>query len=865
MFRRPFRPLRWLALLLPCAAGLALAAPAPVRAQEEGMFDRLFGSDPAAERAGEAADGLALPALFADGRLIADTIALHDLGMRGGACAAIVPLIEALELAHEAVPEGIALTLPEPRRTVTIPTAALLPSPSGDCLPLAEVPDYLPLSLTHDRVSQRLVLTPNAALPVLMRLARADRQARLRPEDARPAFPLLARPHRIAALWSADLGAGLAITPQGHQLSANLLASGGLLGMAGRLGVALTGEGRLTPGFTLSEARDTPDLLGPLKARSLALGDIAAPAQPLIADSLSGRGLVISSRAPWRADLVDTITLTGPLPSGWEAELWHEERLVAVTREADAAGQWVFGDVPLRLGENRWVVRLYGPNGETGEQVFSRLVGTEMNAENEVGWSFGIVDGGRPLIGTVLASEPAGPAAFASFDWGFAGHATARLDLRAGTQGQPAAALGLNGALGATLWAVTGARDRAGGIGGAVRVARRIGAQDVTFDLARHGRDDGPGLPPLVREFATVVSVAGQGRIGHGPLSLPWQARYQTGALRRGGLRELAAARVTLPMADWQAGLALGAVREGEAAWVGTAAFSLTARRGDWRLRSTVAASDSAAGWRIDSASLSAARRLGAGGNLAVDLDWQADGSRIGGGVTFAHQLGPLGISASAGRESAGWRAGVGLTVGLYRGAGRWRAAPAGIARSGAILAEMFIDEDGDGARGAGEDAVAGGRFIVGAALRREATGADGRVLIGGIAPGPATMIEPQMSSLSDFTLRPARPGDSLTLRPGEVRHLAVPLRPTASIEVQVLLVAGDQRTPRAGVPVILHDAAGREAARSLSDFDGFVLFEGLPFGTYHAAAAGQRSGEVAVFRAAPDAATRVLIAGARD
>lgn len=474
MSRRTLRPLRWLAALL-CAAGLAVAAPAPVRAQEDGLFDRLFGSDPAAERPGQAADGLALPALFADGRLIADTIPLHDLGPGADACVAIVPLLDALEIAHAAAPDGLTLTLPEPRRTVSIPAAALLPSPSGDCLPLGDMADFLPLSLAHDKVGQRLVLTATAALPVLMRLAREARQARLRPETARPVYPLLARPRRVAELWSADLGAGLGITPQGSQLSASLLASGGLLGMAGRLGLALTGEGRITPGFSLSEARDTPDLLGPLKARSLALGDIAAPAQPLIADSLSGRGLVISSRAPWRADLVDTITLSGPLPAGWEAELWHEERLVAVTREADAAGQWVFGDVPLRIGENRYVVRLYGPNGETDEQVFARLVGTEMNAENEIGYSFGIVDGGKPLIGASLGSEPAGPAAFASIDWGFAPDMTARLDLRSGTQGQTALALGVNGALGGGLWAVTGARDRAGGLGGAIRVARRIG------------------------------------------------------------------------------------------------------------------------------------------------------------------------------------------------------------------------------------------------------------------------------------------------------------------------------------------------------------------------------------------------------
>lgn len=390
MPRQPFRPLRWLAPLL-CAAGLVGAIAAPVRAQDAGtdggLFDRLFGSDPAAERAGQAADGLALPTLFAEGRLIADTIALHDLGPGAGACMAIVPLLDALELAYTQTEPGadIALTLPAPRRTVAIPDAALLPSPSGECLPLADVPAYFPASLTHDKVSQRLVLTASAALPVLMCLAREERQARLRPETARTSYALLPRPQRAVELWSADLGAGVAVGPQGRQLSANLLASGGLFGLAGRIGVALTAEGRITPGFTLSEARDTPDLLGPLAARSMALGDIAAPAQPLIADALSGRGLVVSSRAPWRADLINTITLSGPLPQGWEAELWHEERLVAVTDQPDAAGQWLFGDIPVRIGENRWVVHLYGPNGEVEEQVFTRLVGTEMNGENEIG------------------------------------------------------------------------------------------------------------------------------------------------------------------------------------------------------------------------------------------------------------------------------------------------------------------------------------------------------------------------------------------------------------------------------------------------------------------------------------------------
>lgn len=861
----PSRATRWLALL--CAAwGLGCA---PASAQDDALFSRLFGADPAAERAGAAADGLALPALFAGGKLIADTLPLHDLGADGGACVTILPLLEALELAHrqEAGSGGaIAVTLPEPRRTTAIPAAALLPSPSGDCLPLPELPRHLPLTLRHDAVGQRLLLDASAPLPVLMRLARAERQSRIRPQTARPAYPLLERPSGLARLWSVDLGAGVVHQPQGRQVSASVIASGEVLGLAGRASVVRTGEGRILPGFTLSEARETPDLLGPLAARSVALGDIAAPGQPLIADALAGRGLVVSSRAPWRADLVDEITLSGALPAGWEAELWHEERLVAVTREADAAGQWQFGGLPVRIGENRWVVRLYGPNGEVSEQAFHRLVGTEMNAENEIAYSFGLLDGGRPLLGGTLASVPSGPAAFATVDWGVSESMTARLDLRGGFDGEPAVALGLNGAHGGGLWSLTAARDRLGTVGGALRLARRIGAQDVVVDLARHGADDGPGLPPLVREFARVVTVSGQGRIGLGRRSLPWQARVQSGELRRGDARHVAAARVVVPMADWQATLALGAVRDGSAPWQQTAALGLTARRGGWRLRSALSASN-AAGWQFDTASLSAARNLGKGA-LAFDLAWQAESGRLDGGVTFSQQLGPFALSASVGREGAGWRGGLGVTVGLWRGAGGgsgqgqgWHADAAGMTRSGAILARLFVDEDGDGLQGGDEPAVEDARLIVGAALRRETSNAKGELLIRGLPAGPSVDVETQLSSLDDFTLRPARAGERVSLRPGEVRIVPVALRPTGSLEVQVVLAAGDQRLPRGGVPVVLRDQEGREIAGAVTDFEGYALFDGLALGRWQVEAAGHLSPLVEVSRADPDQHARILIA----
>lgn len=861
MFRHWSQRLRWLALLL-CVAGLANAAHAQ-EAQGPGLFDRLFGSEAAADKSGKASDGLSLPSFFADGKLVADALPLHDLGPDEGACVAIVPLLDALEVRYErsAATGDLAVTLPDPRRTVTLPADVLLPSPSGDCIPLSDIPRYFPFSLKHDSVSQRLLLKGREPLPVLMRLVREERQARIRTEAVRPAFPLLAPPAPPPVgvrLWSADLSSNLAWLPQGLQTSGNLLVSGELIGLAGRLSLSMTPKGQILPGFTISEARDMPDLLGPLGARSVVAGDVVAPSQPLINGAMTGRGLVVSSRAPWRADLVDEITLSGPLPSGWEAELWHEERLIAVARTPDAAGNWQFGGLPVRLGENRWTVRLYGPHGEVNEQVFNRLVGAAMNAENEVDYTFGVVDSGRPLLGQAIGGAPTGGAAFVTVGWGVTSNVTARLDAKAGANDPLAIAVGLNGTLGGGLWSATAVQFAPGSYGGAIRFAREFGAQDIVLDIARHGGDVGQSVPPQVREFAQTMALSGQGRIGWGRLSLPWQARLESSELRGRGSRHLAAARLVLPIDDWQANLALGAIRNGNDPWQATAALGFTARQGDWRLRSGITAAYQRR-WQIEGASLSASRNLG-NGSMAVNASWQAESGDINGGLTFSQQFGPLGVSASIGQEGQGWAAGIGLTIGLWKGPRGWRPAQAGVTRGGAILAELFVDEDADGLRDADEVAIEGGRMIVGAALRRESSGADGDLLIRGLPTGPSVDIETQLSSLQDFTLRPARAGDRIVLRPGEVRAVSVPLRPTGSVQAQVVLVAGDQRTPRSGVRVTLRDPTGQEVARAVTDFDGYVLFDGLSFGTWKVEASGQISPALELSRERPDQLTRLLI-----
>lgn len=831
-------------------------------AQSEGLFDRLFGSEAASERSGEASDGLSLPSLFADGKRITDALPLYDLASGEDSCIAISPLLDALELRYEQADASgdLLITLPDPRRIVTIPRQSLLPSASGECVKLSEVSLRLPFSLNHDAVSQRILLDAREPIPVLMRLIREERQAKIRTETRRPAFPLLPPPSSPYGmkLWSADLSAEMAMNAKGVQSSSNLIVSGELAGLAGRLSLSLNPSGRILPGFTVAEARETSDLLGPLKARSLAIGDVVAPSQPLIAGAMTGRGLVVSSRTPWRADLVDEITLSGPLPSGWEAELWHEQRLIAVARTPDAAGNWQFGDVPVRLGENRWTVRLYGPHGEVSEQVFNRLVGAAMNAENELDYTFGILDAGRPLLAKASAGAPSAPTAFATLGLGVTGDLTARLDTKVAADGPLSMALGLNGVFGGGLWSTTAVRFGDSSYGGAFRYAREIGSQDIVIDIARHAGRFSSGVPQQVRELSQIAAVTGQGRIGFGGLSVPWQARLESSALRSGDSRHLAAARVVLPLDDVQFDLAFGATRIGHAPWQGTSSFGLAIRRGDWRLRGAVSSSYQAR-WQVDGASLSASRRIGTG-SMALNLNWDAQTGVIAGGMTLSQQVGNIGFNASLGHEGQGWMAGIGINLGFWNGPRGWRTAQTGITRNGAILGQMFVDENNDGLRGLGEQGIEGGRLIVGATLRRESSAANGDVLIRGLPAGPAIDIETQMSSIEDFTLRPARMGDRVVLRPGEIRPVLIPLRPTGSLEVQVVLVAGDRRTPRSGVSVKLLDTAGREVASAVSDFDGFVLFDGLAFGTWKVEAFGQVSAGLDLSREKPDQATYLLV-----
>ncbi len=830
-------------IILALLAALLLAAPAHAQSQDgDKVFDDLFGTEPArvtgtrGPRAGR--DDLSIVALYLGRYQLLESLPVYTTP--AGLCLPLLPVLDALEIGHAEEADQPVIELHAPDRRVPVPAAALTPSPEGPCLAMAAFARLLPVTVRHDEANLRISIDSSEPLPVIARLERAERRAKaLRgAEPARPHFPRIANPWGLIGLPTMDL----ALTGESGSRSSSVAGQAemvaDLAGMTARTRLAGESSGKTSVRLSLGRDSEAADQLGFLHARSFAIGDVNAPAQPLIGVASSGRGLVISNRPTWRADLFDQIELRGPLPLGWDAELHRDDRLVAVCDKPDASGDYVFSDVPLRSGANDYVVKLFGPHGEVEERSFSRYVGSELNPENEWVYAAGVVDGGVPLIGTPAATQTAsGKVAFATVEHGLRGGVSMRVDVRAPLDGgAPALAAGVHAALLGGFGSLLVAGDGHGRPALALRGVRQWGQTNIKFDVADYGGLSGPSLPTAVSDLAREFGISAETRIAAGRRSLPLLTGWRHSVNRSGSTLDRVDASLALALGDWR--LSQGASLEKRSGdkptFLGN--FAVARAVGSWRLRAGVDISANQ-GLRLRQIGLSAARATQRG-SLGVDLGWDAERGAASIAATVQRHFGVFSVGVGAGYGAKAWRVGLSLSAALFPDRRGYHLAAAGISRSGTLQPHVFEDADGDGAQGPGEPDIAGASFVVDSSVRREATASDGRARIGGLMPGTGIDMEVQLASLPDLRLRPVQPGVTAVLRAGQVLDVAVPLRQTGEIEAQVETVNGDLRRPLPGIEVALVDATGKHFAVTRSDFEGLAYFDGVPVGQWRLEAA---------------------------
>lgn len=251
-----------------------------------------------------------------------------------------------------------------------------------------------------DRHEQRVELEATDELPLLARLERQARWSELRDDPAAaPRQPLETLPYQPWArpAWAVGLEQRYYSRDDWPvRLDGELRMAGDFLYHEGQLYATTTDDELDRLDVTL--ARDYENRL----VSRYEVGRVAIPAAPILSRYRSGRGLRVTNAPPGavRTTGLADHTLEGDAPDGWSAELYLNGELVDYIESVEG-GRYRFDEVPVRPGENRYDIMLYGPRGQVRTEQETLHAGPGMLPPGEIRYDVSHIEPGRSLIGDV--------------------------------------------------------------------------------------------------------------------------------------------------------------------------------------------------------------------------------------------------------------------------------------------------------------------------------------------------------------------------------------------------------------------------------------------------------------------------------
>ncbi|MBF0470206.1 MAG: hypothetical protein HQL48_02405, partial [Gammaproteobacteria bacterium] len=115
--------------------------------------------------------------------------------------------------------------------------------------------------------------------------------------------------------------------------------------------------------INLSRTDHDSQLLGPLSATRIQLGDLSVSGSLYPAASIHERGVMIENTNFLRQVYDENISLSGSIMSDWDVELYVNGVLTRY-QTSDDTQRYTFDNVPLFFGTNKVILRFYGPEGQ---------------------------------------------------------------------------------------------------------------------------------------------------------------------------------------------------------------------------------------------------------------------------------------------------------------------------------------------------------------------------------------------------------------------------------------------------------------------------------------------------------------------
>ena len=728
-------------------------------------------------------------------------------------------------------------------------------TPEGWCVDSAALGRWFQLGVKPVVQGSMLLLESEAKLPVELAREREQRAARLHPASMPlESLPRVKLPYRMWRAPALDFIVHAGATYQASTgLKVDRHASVQAAGEIARMSydsMMTTDQKGLPESLRITAYRSDPDggLLGPLNATHFAAGDVQSLSHRLIPGS-NGRGLEVTNRPLFNPVAFDRTRFEGDLPSGWDAELYRNGELLALSRSSGSQ-RYAFEDVALLYGDNRFEIVLYGPQGQQRSRLETINVGQSQVPAGQTWYWAGINQPGRNLLGNLLDRDDGGgfnaprqPADFTRANMQAAVQVEHGLSKRTSIGALATMLLANNEKLtfvegsirqsvGSSLLEVAVARDSRGGLAGRFAAVAQFGSLNVSADALvannfvvngereRRYREGRLSLDAPIKVGRQTISAHGDVRLadrGDENRSLNAVGRLST---------NINGFNLTT-LVDWQHRLGKAASLNDqrlELGVMGTGRIRAVRLRGEAR-------------WEVQPQSRFKSAELSAYWSATDKADWEgalgydAEAGRGHARISHIRRFSTMAAAASieAGTDGS-VAAGINLNFSLDSGAGGFRLTNQRLASTGIVEARVYRDNNDNGVRDPSEPWESGAAITTGQRVSETPTDRQGLVRVGGLQPYQPVAVGIDTSSLEDPSLAPKKALQVIVPRPGVAAKIEIGL--VGSGDIEGMLVQSDGRGFE-GLDIELIDASGKVIASGRSDYDGFFLFDRIPYGRY--------------------------------
>ena len=715
-------------------------------------------------------------------------------------------------------------------------------TPEGWCVQASALSRWFGIGVRPMTSGSVLMLQSDAKLPVELAIERQKRAAQIRPAKFDLAsLPQVRVPYRMWRAPALDFVVSAGLTYRAHDgvevdRQSSVYAAGELARMSYDAQMTTNQKG-IPSTLRFRAYRSDPEggLLGPAKATHFGFGDVDGFDSHLSGPIARGRGAVITNRPLAAQSAFGRTRFEGDLPSGWEAELYRNDELLAFTKSTSDQ-RYAFEDVQLLYGENRIRIVLYGPQGQirTHEEMVD--VGRDSAPPGKTWYWAGFSQPGRDIVSLhrlpTGVDQPKSQATVAvehGIDERTSVAALARtmlidderLTFVEGT---------VRRSIGHALVEVGAAKGTKGGTAVRAQMLGKIGPINVDAEalIANDFQLRGTRAEKL-KDFR--LSLDAPLKIGR--TVLPAHADVHLASHGDGTKQLDAAARLS---ANFQRFNLASAVHyrkqmldDAKSSGEFTADLIGSGRIGDVRLRG-LTSFDISPSARFRSAELSAYWSASETVDWEGDFIYDAPAKRGRARISHIRRLDSMAIALTGEAATDGSLAiGVNLNFSLDPRRGMTFSRQL-LAQAGSVRATVYRDLNDNGVRDPSEPLEKGALVTTNTRQAEKLTDAGGNVMVPGLATYTPVTVGIDQSSLADPMLVPKKALQVIVPRPGVPAEVEIGLVGGGDVEGAVVKSGG---MGFEGLDLELLDASGKVVATARTDFDGFFLFERVAYGKY--------------------------------